>query len=195
MEDTPAIPGVTLEEIRPHAQVVIRWRGPDAVTARVHVKAQPARHDETHAWRIDPEDAKALWASLDRVRRETGAAGDLSLRWREEAPAPESPAQRELRERLHRVGHAEGAVALTALHVGQALAAAGRRDDAIAMYRFGISELGARHASVELLDDTGTKLILAEHRLAAGDADQAAALLERVLDSRATVYARRFTAH
>ena len=194
MENTQAIPGVTLEEIRSHAQVVIHWRGPDAVTARVHVKAQPAERDETHAWRVEPEDAKALWESLDRVRQETGAAGDVSMRWHEEASAPETPAQRDLRERLHRAGHAEGAVALTALHVGQALAAAGRRDDAVAMYRFGIAELGARYASVDLLDDTGTKLILAEHRLAAGDADQAAALLERVLESRTTVYVKRFGA-
>lgn len=195
MENAQSIPGATLEEVGTHAQVVIRWRGPDAVTARVHVKAQPAERDETHAWRVAPDEARALWESLARVRKETAAAGDVSMRWREDAPTPESGAQRDLRERLHRAGHAEGSVALTALHVGQALAAAGRRDDAIAMYRFGIAELGTRYASDDLLDDTGTKLILAEHRLAAGDADPAAALLERVLESRTTVYVKRFGAH
>jgi hypothetical protein len=195
MDNDSPIPAASLEEVRPHARVVIHWRGPGNAESRVHIKGQPPERDETHAWRVPPDEAKALWAALDRLRLESAAPGDVALHWREESPTPESAGQRNLREALHRAGHAEASVASTALHAGQALAGAGRLDDAIAMYRFGIAELGDRYTSPELIDDTESKLILAQHVLAAGKTAQAAALLERVLESRTAVYAKRFGAH
>jgi len=190
MDDDLAMPIAVLEEVRPHAQVVIRWRGPEGVSARVHIKAQPPERDRTHAWRVEAGEVSAVW----RVLRRMGASGEVSLRWREEAPAPESPEQRELRELLHRAGHVEASVALTALHAGQALAALGRPADAMAMLRFGLAELGALHAGPELVDDSGTRLVLAEHALNAGQADEALALMERALESRTAVYVQRFGA-
>jgi hypothetical protein len=59
--------------------------------------------------------------------------------------------------------------------------------------REGVEALGDRYVDEKSLDSTGTKLVLAEHDLAAGKAGEAASLLERVLESRLAQYEKKLS--
>ncbi len=101
---------------------------------------------------------------------------------------------RQMRVLLEKIGHSRYSEAAALLRRGSAWAGAGKFAEAIQTFRAGIEVLGTmyRDPSGKMIDDTGMKLVLAESSEREGKLQQAAAVYERVLESRTTVYARRF---
>ncbi|MDM8559706.1 hypothetical protein [Candidatus Parabeggiatoa sp. HSG14] len=64
--------------------------------------------------------------------------------------------------------------------------------NAIAIFRWGIERLGNFYQNQNTIDDTGMKLVFAQAKESGGDLNVAAALFEKVLHSRLSIYAHKF---
>jgi len=64
--------------------------------------------------------------------------------------------------------------------------------NAIAVFRLGIETLGIFYQNQNTIDDTEMKLVFAQAKESKGDLNVAAALFEKVLHSRLSIYAHKF---
>jgi TolA-binding protein len=78
------------------------------------------------------------------------------------------------------------------LEQGKAEEAGGNYTAAVQSFRAGIDSIGDLYSHAKLLDDTGVKLVLAESNESKGNLKGAAAVYERVLESRLHAYAVKF---
>lgn len=176
-------------------RTVIDWTGPDAIAVTVRLPGKP--HE--HTWKGSPAVAGDLQDRLSQLHvgmsgQGSGAALRLSKAGRTTATLTWSPsAQPSTLARVHgdlaRIAHLAFVTARAYAERGAASKAADTLPAAIADLREGIRILGASYALPGAIDDTGTKLVLAEHEESRGKLDVAAALYGRVLESRLAQYA------
>ena len=107
------------------------------------------------------------------------------------SPGGEPEPLAETRRHLQQAAHLAYYEARLALERGRDDAQRDEYDQACRTYRAGLDALGDRYAGPELDDDTEVKLLLARSREREGNFAAAAAILERVLEARLTVYAQR----
>lgn len=187
---------------RPHGNVSIAWSDSDriSVTIRLDLRLDPSGFDKT--WHLTPGDSRQMQSLLgalvegsaqigDDCILDLGRPGGMSIRhsW---SLATETHLLRQVRQGFDNLAHLHYTEAIAALELGHNLSAMDRQRDAIAAFRLGIEALGDRYVGPNLIDDTNAKFILAEHSLRINKMAQAAALFERVLESRTQAYQRRF---
>src|SRR5262249_17306181 len=119
-------------------------------------------------------------------------APDASPVIRSWSAATETDPLREIRTAFEDLSQVRYTQALLGLSYGRSLVERGRRPDAVGIFRRGIEALGDNYYSPELVDDTGTKLLLAENFASKGDWERAATVFDRVLEAPLQVYAQHF---
>lgn len=99
---------------------------------------------------------------------------------------------RELRRDIELWTHVPYVVTQAFFQRGQADESAGSYIAATRSYRAGLAEMGELYSDANLLDDTGTKLVLAESNESKNNQEAAAAVYGRVLESRLRAYERKY---
>lgn len=176
-------------------RTIVDWAEPGSIAVTIRLPGKP--HE--HTWKGPPAAAGDLQDRLSQLHagmsgQGSGAALRLSQGGRATATLTWSPsAEPTTLARVHgdlaRIAHLAFVTARAYAERGAASKAAGALPLAIADLREGIRILGTSYTLPGAIDDTGTKLVLAEHEESRGKLDVAATLYGRVLESRLAQYA------
>ena len=185
---------------RDGGQATIRWLKPTSVVTRVILPGTGPERPIERNWDGLPEDTQRVQASIAGLRnKKLGRNDDYELQvisrgqkfatlvWDGDQETEELS---DLRRMLERIGHLKFVEALAYLERGRAFVERGELASAIKSLRTGIQILGDLYVSPATEDDTGMKLVLAEHKEENGELDTALSLFERVLESRISEYLR-----
>lgn len=93
-----------------------------------------------------------------------------------------------IRKKLESLTHLYYIEALFAFSIGERLQERKMFNEAIGFFTLGIETLGDLYKSPEIIDDTDTKLIFAEHNYKKGLLEESTVLYNRVIESRLQVY-------
>jgi hypothetical protein len=197
-----AFPYLRFSEPGPVGRATITWTDPTRIAVTVVADPNDPAAARSVSWPVEQDPGRALHALIGSAARLPGQDGQdysLEVRGSDAAPAirswsaaTETDPLREIRTALENLAQIRYTQALLGLSYGRSLAERGRRADAVGIFRRGIEALGDSYYGPELVDDTGTKLLLAENFASKGDWERAATVFDRVLEARLQVYAQRF---
>jgi hypothetical protein len=206
MESSSTFTHVQLDCRLPHGSARLVWGTLRQVSLAVRFVWQGAAANVERHFGLPADRADALGRLLSELLLAPPAlpaAPDFHLRVKPPLVTPrdlkwseieETAACRAFRLALEDACHLRYGQALAALQVARRLSAAQQIPEAIRVLNAGIDVLGDRYWVPDLIDDTRMKRIVAEHDQRAGRLEQAASLLEGVLDARTAVYAQRIPA-
>ncbi len=196
-----SIASAELTEMRPASSLRVYWRQPGTLSVTVNLRPQSKRSVEQN-WRCLQEDWKEIrtavaslsaqaTTSCDSFALHAGTTGGGSLKWTW-CTATETGALKEVREMIEHKAHADYSEATAHLERGRDQVGERQFAAAVASFKNGIQALGKSYLDPSsTLDDTGMKLVLAQAKEKEGKLDTASAILERVLETRLSLYASR----
>jgi len=187
---------------RPHERTTIVWVEPSSISLTTHISLHNEIAVLKKTWRttaVESQQMQTLLGEVSGLSLRVGLDFVLSLEqpggirtqlaW---DPATETEQLQRIRNSFEKLSHLQYTEALAALASGRNFLEKGKLKDAIDAFRIGIEALGDRYESLAVIDDTGAKLVLAEHNLSTGKVAEAAALFDRVLEGRILVYRDQF---
>jgi hypothetical protein len=197
-----SIASAELTEIRQATNLRVYWREPGTVSVNVNLRSQSKQPVERN-WLCLEEDWKEIKAavaglseqgttSCDSIALHAVTAGGGSLKW-SWCAATETRALKEVREMIEHKAHVDYSEATAYFERGRAVAAERQFAAAVDSFKKGIQVLGKSYLDpATTLDDTGMKIVLAQAKENEGKLETASAILQRVLETRLSLYASRY---
>lgn len=181
-------------------QATLRWLTLQSVVVAVRITGNGAEKLTELHWTGTPAQAAAMQATLTGLRNQRlGRQPEYELRlarqgqtianlvWDAQAE-PENLTK--LRNWLEKIGHLQAAEAIAYQRRGCEVAKKGDLALAAQAFRAGIQALGDLYRDPDTIDDTGMKLVLADHNKKIGKSEIAMNLFARVLEARIDEYLR-----
>lgn len=174
-------------------QSTVGWSLADRLKVQIRIEKGGQHQQAEYLWKVAKEPAEAAQTTLTQLVAKRGGPKEgpveLSVGTGEKESA--DPLELAARDALTSASHLYYTQALTAQQWAQALAAKGQVSEAIAATRLGITALGNRYQSPDMIDDTEMNLIAANAAERNGHPSEARGLLEGVLRGRLAAYQKQ----
>lgn len=181
-----------------NSTATMQWITPTAVFVTIELAGEGPEKNFRRTWDGEPVDMEKLQQIFNGIDEQKRSGRDdftlqlfrkgdrfATLVWSTE-DEPEALAR--LRQFLERAGHLACAEAMACWRRGHAFGEGTAHSQAIESLRKGINGLGQAYWHKELIDDTATRLALAESYEKSGEMEIARNLFERALQSRINEY-------
>jgi len=171
-------------------QSTVGWSVADKLKVEIRIEKGGQHHEAEYLWKVAKEPADAAQTTLAQLVAKRGGpkGGPINLSVGMGEKESTDPVESSARDALTNASHLQYTQALTAQKWAQALAANGQVSESMAATRLGITALGNRYESPDLIDDTQMNLIAANAAEKNGRQSEARGLLEGVLRGRLEAY-------